>query len=343
MKFAARVLLFAALLLTGAAAQARVFNQAELDALLAPIALYPDPVLSNILEAAAYPDQVTEAARWSRANPQLKGDDAVRALEPVPWHPSVKALVAFPEVLARMDESPNWLRDLGEANAVHGPYIMQTIQQLRQRAQASGYLQSNDQQQVYDDGGAIAVQPLYPNVVYVPYYDPFVVYGAWWWPAYRPVFWRPWPVQRVFVSVGFFPNRFDWHRRQIVVVHRPTVVVNRPTQVRVTQPQVAPGHWRRDAPPRTWNGPPSPAARMQQQQFLQRVPELQRRPIVQGGPVVQRVPQSLRQPIVQSRQMMVQSAPHANWRSDARPGFQRQGPSGQAQHFGRGGGHGHRG
>ncbi len=343
MRFAARMLLFAALLLTGAAAQARVFNQAELDALLAPIALYPDPLLSNILEAAAYPDQVAEAARWSRANPQLKGDDAVRALEPVPWHPSVKALVAFPDVLARMEESPNWLRDLGEAYRVHGPYVMDTVQQLRQRAQASGYLHSTDQQQVYDDGGAIVVQPAYPNVVYVPYYDPFVVYGAWWWPAYQPVFWRPWPVQRVFISATFFSSNCDWRRRQIVVVNRPTVVVNRPTQVHVTQPQVAPGHWRRDAPPRTWNGPPSPAARMQQQQFFQRVPESQRRPIVQSGPVMQRVALPVRQPIVQSRQVMVQNAPHANWRSEARQGFQRQGPSGQAQHFGRGGGHGHRG
>jgi hypothetical protein len=80
-----------------------------------------------------------------------------------------------------------------------------------------------------------------------------------------------------------------------------------------------------------------------QQQFFQRVPESQRRQIVQSGPVMQRVPQPVRQPIVQSRQLMVQNAPHANWRSEARQGFQRQGPSGQAQHFGRGGGHGHRG
>ncbi len=333
MRFAARMLLSAALLLTGAAAQARVFNQAELDALLAPIALYPDPVLSNILEAAAYPDQVAEAARWSRANPQLQGDDAVRALEPAPWHPSVKALVAFPELLARMEESPNWLRDLGEAYAVHGPYVMQTIQQLRQRAQASGNLQNTDQQQVYQDGGDIMVQPLYPNVVYVPYYDPFVVYGAWWWPAYRPVFWRPWPVRRVFVSAGFFPNRFDWHRRQIVVV-------NRPARVHVAPAQSTPArHWRSDAQPRVWNGSPSPAARMQQQQqqqFFQRVPEWRRQPIVQNNsrPFV-RTPEP-------RRQTMVQSAPHASWRSEARPGFQGQGSSRQAQQSSRGG-HGHRG
>jgi len=323
MRYAARMLLFAALALTGAAAQARAFNQAELDSLLAPIALYPDPLLSNILEAAAYPDQVAEAARWSRANPQLKGDDAVRALEPVPWHPSVKALAAFPEVLARMEESPNWLRDLGEAYAAHGPYVMQTIQQLRQRAQASGYLHSTDQQQVYQDDGAIVVQPAYPNVVYVPYYDPFVVYGAWWWPAYRPVYWRPWPAQRVFVSAGFFPNRFDWHRRQIVVV-------NRPTRVHAAPAQPAPaGHWRREAQPRVWNGSPSPAARMPQQQYHQRVQQYQRRvpesrrpPLVQGGPVVQ-------------RQAILQSAPRP-FRAESRQRF-----NGQEQDSGRRG-HGHR-
>ena len=311
MRYAARMLLFAALLLTGAAAQARVFNQAELDSLLAPIALYPDPLLSNILQAAAYPDQVAEAARWSRANPQLQGDDAVRALEPAPWHPSVKALVAFPEVLARMEESPNWLRDLGEAYAVHGPYVMQTIQQLRQRAQASGYLHSTDQQQVYQDGGAIVVQPVYPNVVYVPYYDPFVVYGAWWWPAYRPVYWRPWPVQRVFVSAGFFPHRFDWQRRQIVVV-------NRPTHVHVA-PAAPAGHGRRDARPRVWNGTPSPAVRMQQQQTVR---------MQQPQQIYRRVPESQRQPIVQSAQRP--------FRAESRQHFTRQ-----AQQSSRGG-HGHR-
>jgi hypothetical protein len=329
MRFAARMLFFAALLLTGAAAQARVFNQAELDALLAPIALYPDPLLSSILEAAAYPDQVAEAARWSRANPQLQGDDAVRALEPVPWHPSVKALVAFPEVLARMEESPDWLRDLGEANAVHGPYIMQTIQQLRQRAQASGNLQSTDQQRVYQDGGNIVVQSLYPNVVYVPYYDPFVVYGAWWWPAYRPVFWRPWPVRRVFISAGFFPSNCDWHRRQIVVV-------NRPARVHAAPALSTPARqWRSDMQPRVWNGTPSPAVRMQQQHF-QRVAEPRRQQFVHDRPAMPRVPQSQRQPFMQSRQAMVHSAPRP-FRVESRQQFTRQ-----AQQSGRGG-HGHRG
>ena len=227
MKTLTRILLCAMLLATAFAARAeRIFNQAELDALLAPVALYPDNVLSDILVGASYPEDVREAAAWSRANAHLRGDDALRAVDATPWHPSVKALAAFPEVLARMDESPAWLNDLGEAYRVHGPYVMDTVQSLRQRARASGHLQSDPYQQVYDDAGAIAIAPAYPQYYYVRYYDPYVVYGPWWYPAYRPVVWRPWPVYATFVSVGFVAARPDWHRR-VVVVNRP-VYVNRP-------------------------------------------------------------------------------------------------------------------
>src|SRR5207247_2009483 len=118
--------------LAPAHAQQRLYSQPELDALLAPVALYPDPLLSQILAAAVYPDQVAQA--------------------------------------------------------------------LRQRAQASGYLRSDGEQQVYQQGPAIAVQPVYPQYMYVRYYDPLVVYGPWWWPAYRPVFWRPWAPRVVFVN-----------------------------------------------------------------------------------------------------------------------------------------------
>lgn len=275
MKTAMRVLLCATLLAAGTAARAeQVFNQAELDALLAPIALYPDAVLSNILVAAGYPDQVREAAAWSRANPQLRGDDALRATEYTPWQPAVRALVAFPEALARMDESPQWLGDLGEAYRVHGPYVMDTVQALRRRAQASGYLRSDGYQQVYDDGGAIAIAPAYPQFVYVRYYDPYVVYGPWWWPAYRPVFWQPWPVYRTYVSVGFVAARPDW-RRRVVVVNRP-VVVSHPTVQHRPEP-------------RRFNGPPrriAPAAQAQHMPpalgFHHPAPQGQERPVQSG-------------------------------------------------------------
>ena len=197
-------------------AQARVYNQAELDALLAPVALYPDAVLSNVLVASTYPDDVRQAAEWSRANAQLAGEDAVRAAEPMPWHPSVKALVAYPDLLARMYDSPQWVADLGAAFREYEPYVMDTVQSLRRRAQANGSLQSNDQYVVQQQGPDIAVYPAQPQVVYVPYYDPYVVYGTWWWPAYRPVFWRPWyPRPAVFVSTSFVRS-VDWRQRQLV-------------------------------------------------------------------------------------------------------------------------------
>jgi hypothetical protein len=219
-----------------AQAQGRAYSQAELDALLAPVALYPDPVLSHVLVASTYPDDLRDAAAWSRANSHLAAEDAVRAADPMLWHPSAKALVAFPDLLARMDESPQWTADLGAAFLEQEPYVMDTVQSLRRRAQASGYLQSNPQQQVYEQGQAIAVYPVQPQVVYVPYYDPYVVYGPWSWAAYRPVYWRPWFARpAVFVSTHFFVSSVDWRRRHVV---RQGVQQH----ARPHQPQ----HWRND-------------------------------------------------------------------------------------------------
>jgi len=201
MKAFLRVLLAALAAITAANAHAqRAFEPAELEALLAPIALYPDSLLAGILDASQYPQDVAAAASWSRANPQLSGDAALATVQGTPWPPSVKALTAYPEVLERMDESPQWLGDLGEAYASYGPNLMATVQQLRSRAQAAGNLQSNDQQYIYQQGGAIVVRPAYPNLVYAPYYDPYIVYGGWYWSAYRPVYWRPWAPHPHFVT-----------------------------------------------------------------------------------------------------------------------------------------------
>ena len=235
------LVLFAALAvwqLPTQAQQARAYNQAELDALVAPVALYPDAVLSNILVASTYPDDVRQAAEWSRANAQLAGEDAVRAAEPMPWHPSVKALVAYPDLLARMYDSPQWVADLGAAFREYEPYVMDTVQALRRRAEANGSLQSNDQYIVQQQGPDIAVYPAQPQVVYVPYYDPYVVYGTWWWPAYRPVFWRPWyPRPAVFVSTAFVARPVDWRQRHVVqsAFHGPVPVARK--ALRSVQPQ----------------------------------------------------------------------------------------------------------
>ena len=122
----------------------RNYSQAELDQMLAPVALYPDPLLSQVLMAATYPHEVAEAARWSRAHPGLQGDDAVRAAQYEDWDPSVKSLLAFPQVLARMAENPGWTQSLGDAFLAQEPHVMDTVQQLRRRAQAAGNLQSSE-------------------------------------------------------------------------------------------------------------------------------------------------------------------------------------------------------
>jgi hypothetical protein len=216
-------------------AQARTgyaFSQQELDQMLAPIALYPDPLLSQILMAATYPIEVAEAARWSRDRPGLSGDDAVRAGAGENWDPSVKSLVAFPQVLERMEQNPQWTQALGDAFLDQQAQVMDTVQALRRRADAAGNLRSDDQVRVLDTGSGLLLEPVNPRFVYVPYYDPLVVYGSWWWPAYPPVYWRPWPgyyarpgyVSGLYwgpaigISAGFFFGTFDWPRRQVRVV-----------------------------------------------------------------------------------------------------------------------------
>lgn len=250
--------LLAALLLAPALAPAQDrFSQPELDRLLAPVALYPDPLLSQVLMAATYPADLVEAARWSRFYPHLTGDDAVRAADGYDWDPSVKSLLAFPQLLQRMDEKLDWTRSLGEAFLAQEPQVMDSVQQLRRRAHAAGHLRSDERILVQPQGQAIAIAPLQPQLLYVPYYDPYVVYGPWWWPAYQPVYWTPWPgyvrAHRpgftmafwwgvpVRLSQGFFFGSLDWHHRQVRVVHVQSHYVHVHRHV-----HLAPGHWRRD-------------------------------------------------------------------------------------------------
>ncbi len=213
------------------------FSQQELDQMLAPIALYPDALLSQVLMAATYPLEVVQAARWSRANPDLKGDQAVKAAQQNGWDPSVISLTAFPQILGMMDEKLEWTERLGDAFLEQQPQVMDTVQSLRQKAMAAGNLQSNDQvqvnQQAQQGQTVIVIQQAAPQVVYVPYYNPTVVYGPWWWDAYPPVYWNPWPgyysrpgyssgfYVGVGISVGggFFFGNFDWHQRHVNVVN----------------------------------------------------------------------------------------------------------------------------
>lgn len=240
--------------------------QPQLDQMLAPIALYPDALLSQILMAATYPLEVVEAARWSRSHPNLVGDDAVRAAERENWDPSVKSLLAFPQVLARMDENLQWTQALGDAFLDQEPQVMDTVQDLRRRAQAAGNLRSDERQRVVENGPIVVVQSVNPEIVYVPYYDPMVVYGPWWWPEYQPVYWRPFPGYyarpgfaasffwgpSIRISAGFFFGAFDWPHRQVRVVqvnhnhyYYNNVTANR--RMDVINRHRAPGIWQHDS------------------------------------------------------------------------------------------------
>ncbi|MEO8005893.1 MAG: DUF3300 domain-containing protein, partial [Betaproteobacteria bacterium] len=232
------------------------FSQQELDQMLAPIALYPDALLSQILMASTYPIEVVQAARWSKANPGIGGDQAVRTVEQQPWDPSVKSLVAFPNVLSMMDEKLDWMERLGDAFLSQEQAVMGTVQQLRQKAQAAGNLQSNNNIVVQPQGQTIVIEQANPQIVYVPYYDPTIVYGPWWYPAYPPVFWRPWPGyyarpgfgpgffwgSGITISTGFFFGRVDWPRRNVTVVNVNNYYYRAPPP----RPNFPPGAWVHD-------------------------------------------------------------------------------------------------
>jgi len=224
----------------------RTYSQPELDQMLAPIALYPDGLLSQVLMAATYPHEVAEAARWSRANPGLQGDDAVRAVQHEGWDPSVKSLVAFAQLLARMDENPAWTRSLGDAFLMQEPQVMNTVQQLRSRARTAGQLVADERLKVIEQANSILIQPANPQIIYLPYYDPRLVYGPWWWPRHQPVYWAPWPrAHRIHISLGFFFGDVDWHHRHVRVV-RPTVYYYRPSIVVNRTVAVTPHRWQHE-------------------------------------------------------------------------------------------------
>jgi Protein of unknown function (DUF3300) len=177
----------------------RTFSKEQLDQMMAPIALYPDSLLSQILMASTYPADVADAAKWSKANPNQKGDDAVKAVENEPWDPSVKSLVAFPQVLDTMGGKPDWVQNLGDAFLASSKDVLDSAQRLRAQAQKAGNLKSNEQQTVtvapdpQTQQTVIQIEPANPQTVYVPAYNPTVVYGTWPYPAYPPYYYPPSP------------------------------------------------------------------------------------------------------------------------------------------------------
>ncbi len=179
-----------------ALAQARL-DKPQLDQLLAPVALYPDALLSQVLMASTYPNDVAAAAQWSKSNPNLSGDAATKAVAGQTWDPSVQSLVAFPSVMDMMGRQPQWVQSVGDAFLAQPDDVMDSVQRLRVEAQKAGTLKTTEQQKVVtqQSGGTTIVQiePANPQVVYVPTYNPTVVYGAWPYPAYPPAYYPPPP------------------------------------------------------------------------------------------------------------------------------------------------------
>jgi len=218
----------------------------ELQQLVAPIALYPDALVAQILAASTYPTQIVEADRWLQSHSDLKGEKLAQEIDKQPWDPSVKALAQFPSVLENMDKNLSWSSSLGEAYANEPQDVTDAVQAMRQQARKAGKLNSNEQENVTTQGDTIIIEPADPDVVYVPAYDPWLVYGA-------PIVAYPgwYPVPGIFLGgveigfgigfgVGFFGGfgwgwhhwGYDWHGRAAMFNHNTYVshsrtIVNR--------------------------------------------------------------------------------------------------------------------
>jgi hypothetical protein len=203
----------------------------NLQQLVAPIALYPDSLVAQILAASTFPEQVVEADRWVQAHPDLKGDALGQAVDQQPWDPSVKALTAFPSVLGNMDKNLSWTSSLGDAYYNQEQDVMDAVQVMRQRAQEAGNLNTTPQQTVTSHDSTIIIEPVSPEVVYVAAYDPWLVYGgpivAWpGWYEYPGIWYGgPYLSFGFGYGIGYFGGYgwgwhhwgSDWHNR--VVIH----------------------------------------------------------------------------------------------------------------------------
>jgi hypothetical protein len=177
----------------------------QLDSLVAPIALYPDPLISQILVAATYPLEIVQAYQWLQQNSALKGEDLTTAAQKQPWDPSIQALVVFPDVMKRLNQDITWTTNLGNAFLAQQADVMDSIQRMRIKAQAAGKLSSTDQQKVVtsNDSGktVVEIQPTNPQVIYVPYYDPAYVWGPDVYYPYPPLYY---PAGAFFFGAGIF-------------------------------------------------------------------------------------------------------------------------------------------
>lgn len=213
-------------------AETKAFEQGEIAQVLAPIALYPDSLLTHILIASTYPIEVIEAHRWATKNPDITGEDAEKQVEAFEWDPSVVALISFPSVLEKMSTELGWTQQLGDAFLQDEERVLATIQTLREQAQHAGNLEKMENVKVIKEKETIIIEPAKKEVVYVPYYDTRVVYGGWHWAHHPPVYWH-YPHHHVVhhhhspfhwhtgvhISFNFFFSSFHWSNRHVVVHH----------------------------------------------------------------------------------------------------------------------------
>ncbi len=207
-----------------------IISEAELAQTLAPIALYPDTLLTHILIASTDPIEVIQAERWLVKYSTLTTEQLQKKAEGKGWDVSVKALLPFPRVMSQLSEDLNWMQTLGDAFLQDEARVLSSIQTLRQQAEQAGSLASMENVQVIKEQQVIIIEPAQPTVIYVPYYDTRVVYGRWHWSHYPPVYWHNphhyasyngsfyWG-HGVHISTHFFFSAFHWHNRHVVVSH----------------------------------------------------------------------------------------------------------------------------
>ena len=205
----------------------------ELQQLVAPIALYPDALVAQVLAASTYPTEIVEADRWMQSHSELKVEKLGKEVDKQPWDPSVKALTHFPSVLENMDKNLSWTSSLGDAYANQPQDVMDAVQAMRQQAQKAGHLNSNEQENVTTQGNTIVIQPAEPDVVYVPVYDPWLVYGdpilayPGWYPVPGIFYDGPGLFFGVGFGIGFFGGfgwgwnhwGWDWHGHRMLYDH----------------------------------------------------------------------------------------------------------------------------
>jgi hypothetical protein len=221
------------------------FTEAEIEQMLAPIALYPDALLSHILIASTYPIEVVDAERWLSKNSQLSPENIADAAESKDWDASVKALLPFHNILKKLSEDLRWMSNLGDAFLQDEAQVLASVQALRQQADQAGNLQNMNNVNVVRETKTIIIESSQPDVIYVPYYDTRLVYGDWRWRHYPPIYWHQ-PVHYVshhghyywhnpvHLSVGLFFGAVHWHNRHVVVNHHKSRYYKRHSKKKVS-------------------------------------------------------------------------------------------------------------